>query len=128
MTKLFSAKLSRKRFIIYNTLLFSPIIFGAIIEILFGGGAMMGISVIDFLIEITNQYVGVGAAGIMLFSLFIPAFWMSKALVILGLLIYSSLLVRRINDIGINPAITLLILIPFLSILLYIWLLIKKGE
>ena len=126
MFNIFSKKLNRKFFFIYNILLFCPIILGVIIEILFGPGAMMGISVIDFLMEVINQYAGLGAAGIMLFGLFASPFSISSLLVIICLFIYCSLLIRRINDIGINPAIIVLILIPFLSPLFYIFLLTKK--
>ena len=126
MFNIFSKKLNRKFFFIYNILLFCPIILGVIIEILFGPGAMMGISVIDFLMEVINQYAGLGAAGIMLFGLFASPFSISSLLVIICLFIYCSLLIRRINDIGINPAIIVLILIPFLSPLFIFFYLQKK--
>ena len=126
MFNIFSKKLNRKFFFIYNILLFCPIILGVIIEILFGPGAMMGISVIDNVMGVINQYAGLGAAGIMLFGLFASPFSISSLLVIICLFIYCSLLIRRINDIGINPAIIVLILIPFLSPLFYIFLLTKK--
>ena len=65
MFNIFSKKLNRKFFFIYNILLFCPIILGVIIEILFGPGAMMGISVIDNVMGVINGLGSAGFAGLL---------------------------------------------------------------
>jgi uncharacterized membrane protein YhaH (DUF805 family) len=124
MNKYFTTRLSRKKYILYGLLSnpLSVILFlGILTEVLFGGGSMFGLTIIDNIMEFIKSF-GVGNFGLstLLFSFFL----------VLPMVIFISCSIRRINDIGISRWFILFFLFyPFyINVMFFIFLLIKSGE
>ncbi len=113
MKKFFTTRLNRKKFFLYTLPLTIFVFIAILIEILFGGGAIFGMTVIDNMMSIINSLSGSGFAGI--FGLFV-------------LLVLPSLIIRRFHDLGMSGWNILLLLIPFINCIIFIILLLRVGE
>ena len=131
MDKYFTTRLSRKKYIMYGllsnplTVIFLLVILtGLLTEILFGGGDMYGVTIIDNLMGFFNSIGGLSII-IQLLSYFILIL-----LSILPFVIFISCSIRRINDIGISRwFILFLFFYPFyINVLFFSFLLFKSGE
>jgi len=114
MKKFFTTRLNRKKFFLYTLPITWPLCLLPlyIIEILFGGGAIFGITVIDIVMNILNIFEGFLPGLVGLFCL----------------LVFPSLIIRRLHDLGMSGWKGLLLLIPVINVIPFIVLLLKIGE